>query len=123
MARLIYGIGLNFGNSRNGYYSVSADKKLIKENVINILMTRPGERIHLPNYGVGVDAYLFEPNDSILESLLRNKIIDQVNKWEPGVTILNVEFTRNENELNIRLTVQMVDFGNSVEQINYSIRG
>ena len=31
-----------------------------KANLINLLLTEPGERINLPNYGVGIKKLLFE---------------------------------------------------------------
>ena len=123
MARQYYGIGLLFGKQRNGYFSASADKKLIKESVISILMTRPGERIHLPTYGVGLDSYVFEPNDTILEDILRTRITEQVETWEPGVTVEDIEFRQDENTLNIRLTIQLNDFGGELDRVEYSITG
>jgi phage baseplate assembly protein W len=123
MPRLFYGVGLNFGKARNGYFSVSSDKKLIKESLTSILLTKPGERLHLPDYGVGLELYVFEQNDEVLEDILRTKIIDQVTKWEPGVDIVDISFRRDDNNLIIRLTVQMKDFGGVIENIEYSVSG
>jgi phage baseplate assembly protein W len=123
MARKFYGIGLNFGKQRNGYFSVSSDKKLIKESITSIMMTRPAERIHLPDYGVGLDRYLFEPNDDIMGSVLRNRIIEQIEKWESGVTVENVEMLRDENTLTVRLTIKFNDFENELYRTEYSVGG
>ena len=35
-------------------------------NYINLLLTRPGERYMQPNFGIGIQLYLFEPNTDIL---------------------------------------------------------
>ena len=123
MSRQFFGIGLNFGKQRNGYFSSSADKKLIKESVMTILMTRPGERVHYPDFGVGMDLYVFDQNDEVLEDTLKTRIFSQVAKWEPGVSIENVEFRREENSLNIRLTMRLKDFGGELDRVEYSITG
>jgi len=49
----------------------------IKANLLNLLLTYPGERVNLPNYGVGLKNLLFEQNID-LESL-KETIQNQIN--------------------------------------------
>ena len=37
-------------------------KEQIKTNLINVLLTEPGERVNEPDFGVGLKKLLFEPN-------------------------------------------------------------
>jgi phage baseplate assembly protein W len=112
-----YGIGLNFGKGQNGYFSISADKRLVKENIKQILLTNPGERIHLPDFGVGLNRYLFEMNDEQLSSVIRQKIIEQVSRYEPLAEIMDIQFKRQDNLMQIRLIYRMKDIASAPEQL------
>jgi len=104
-----YGIGLNFGKSINGYFSTSADKKLVKENMKQILLTNPGERIMNPDFGVGLRRYLFELNDAQLAHTIQQKIIEQVAKYEPLADIIDMQFKQVDNEMRIRIVYRVKD--------------
>jgi len=123
MARRYYGIGANMGASRKGFFTPVADKNLIRDSIYAIMMTKPGERVNLPEFGVGLELYVFEPNDEILEEILKSKIIEQVNRWEPGVDIMDIIFEHQEETLRIQLVVRLRDFGGDVEKLDYSLSG
>jgi phage baseplate assembly protein W len=106
-----YGIGLNFGKSINGFFSTSADKKLVLENMKAILLTNPGERVHMPEFGVGLRRFLFELNDAQLAAVIREKIIQQINKYEPLADIMDIQFKQVDNQINIRIFYRLKDVG------------
>ena len=116
-----FGIGFNFGKSINGYFSTSADKKLVKENMKQILLTNPGERIMLPDFGVGLRRYLFEMNDEQLSTVIREKIVQQVAKYEPLANIIDIQFTQQDNEMRIRITYRLKDVTYEQAVLEFSI--
>ena len=116
-----YGIGVDMSAGRKGFFTPVADKKLIRDSIYAILMTKPGERVHLPDFGVGLELYVFEPNDDILEEILRSKIIEQISRWEPGVDVEDILFDKDESTLNIQIVVRLRDFGGDIEKLNYSL--
>ena len=59
-------------NAEAVFYSSYTTKEQVKSNLLNVLLTEPGERILKPNFGVGLRNYLFE-NTSNIESL-QNRI-------------------------------------------------
>ena len=72
-------IGIRFPfNAEGVFYSTYTTKEQAKNNLINILLTEPGERIFLPNFGVGLRQLLFENaitfSSSRLTSELTNKL-------------------------------------------------
>ena len=67
-----------------------------KANLINLLLTEPGERINLPNYGVGIKKLLFEQKINI--DILKEKIQNQTAFYIPNITVLNVETSLSEEE-------------------------
>ena len=60
-----------------------------KANLINLLLTHPGERINLPNFGVGVKNLLFEQQVDL--ELLNEKIKAQANRHIPQIEITDVQ--------------------------------
>tara|TARA_Y100001937_G_C7113404_1_gene328929 strand:- start:67 stop:483 length:417 start_codon:yes stop_codon:yes gene_type:complete len=69
-------------------------KDNIKQNLKMLLYTAPGERIMVPEYGVGLRNFLFEqsPEDDIKEA-----IFEQVAIYVPQVEILSLEVSRAED--------------------------
>ena len=116
-----YGVGFNFGKSINGYFSTSADKKLVKENMKQILLTNPGERIMLPDFGVGLRRYLFEMNDEQLATVIREKIVQQIAKYEPLADIIDIQFKQQDNEMRIRITYRIKDMTYEQAILEFSI--
>jgi len=64
---------------------------VVKQNFKNLVLTSPGERIMIPEFGVGIRNYLFEVNDEMTYSAIRSKITSQVAKYMPFITIQNID--------------------------------
>ena len=109
MARKIYGIGLNLGRGTKGFLSTVADKKLIIDDFTALLFTSPGERINNPDFGVGLERFLFEPNDAVITDIIRKAIISQASKYLPIVNIVSVNFLQNDNVLRIKVVFTIKD--------------
>ena len=69
---------------------------LVEQNLKNLILTIPGERIMDPLFGVGLPQFLFEQNTPVVYAEIRSKIVRQVNKYMPFVRIDNVEFSSAE---------------------------
>jgi phage baseplate assembly protein W len=63
----------------------------IKADLLQLLLTNPGERVMLPEYGTPLRRLVFEPNDRGLANKARNMIIDSINKWEPRIAVQQIE--------------------------------
>ncbi len=62
----------------------------IRQSIWIILSTSPGERIMRPTFGSGLQALLFQINDSGLASAAANAVKTALIKWEPRITLLDV---------------------------------
>jgi|MDSX01.1.fsa_nt_gb hypothetical protein len=67
-------------------------KEQVKSNLINLMLTSPGERLMNPNFGIGIRDLIFE--NVIDQESLRNRIIDSALEYIPEVEILNVNVQR-----------------------------
>ena len=88
------------------YYLVSTTPELVEQNLKNLVLTSPGERIMDPNFGVGISRFLFENRTPSTMTAIRSRILSQVKKYMPFVSITSVDFSidpENENYLGIAI--------------------
>lgn len=62
-----------------------------------LLATRPGELLGHPDYGVGLQAFLHEPNTLATRARIRERIAEAVARHEPRVLLEAVE-VRDETD-------------------------
>jgi uncharacterized protein len=56
-----------------------------------LLMTTPGERIMLPDYGCNMDELIFEALDTTTKTLIADKIESAILYYEPRIDLLRVK--------------------------------
>ena len=84
------------------------NKQFVAFQLKNVLFTNPGERISIPNFGVGIRRYLFEMNGDSAASIIRSRIIQQVNSYIPGILLNNVNvFNVDENSISIQISYKL----------------
>lgn len=62
----------------------------VRSDLLVLLLTNPGERVMLPDFGTPLRSLLFEPNDPTIEIQAREMIIQSIAQWEPRITIKNI---------------------------------
>ena len=60
-----------------------------KANLINLLLTHPGERVNLPKFGIGVKNLLFEQQVNL--ELIKEKITTQTSRHIPQIEVIDVK--------------------------------
>jgi len=63
----------------------------IKSDMLVLLLTNPGERVMLPDFGTPLRKLIFEPNDAALRLQAKNMIINSIKRWEPRISVTNIE--------------------------------
>jgi len=76
----------------DGYRLTKTPREVIKQNFKNLVLTSPGERIMLPEFGVGLRRYLFEPQNTVVMRDIRGRIQDQVSQYMPYIKVNEVRF-------------------------------
>jgi len=70
-------IGVAFPlDDENMFTGTLTTKEQAKANLLNVLLTYPGERINMPNFGVGLKKLLFETKIDIFGFLLDFPILN-----------------------------------------------
>jgi phage baseplate assembly protein W len=75
----------------DGRWAWSEGEINIREAIQVIVMTEPGERLQLPDFGGGLGALLFEPNTTATCHAAGERIRAAVSDWEPRVTVSSVD--------------------------------
>ena len=65
----------------------------VKQNFKILILTAPGERMMIPDFGVGMRHFLFEPISQSMPKI-RQRINSQVSKYMPFVKINAVRFNQ-----------------------------
>lgn len=87
MANKFLGVPYPIAKDAKGYFHVQGDLDQIKSDLLILLLTNPGERVMLPDFGTGLRQLVFEPNDVSLASQARQLIIQAIQQWEPRIAI------------------------------------
>ena len=82
----------------NGYALNQNFKEVARQNLKMVILTSPGERIMIPEFGVGIRNYLFENANSSTFNAIRQRIDNQVASYLPYITIRNIEFSSERND-------------------------
>ena len=103
------------------FHSSYTTKEQIKSNLINVLLTEPGERVMEPDFGVGLKLLLFEQN--IDQEGVKSKIQAQVGLYIPEIEVseINVDFVPDDHVLFIQITYKfLLDESLDSIQLNFN---
>ena len=87
-----------FKDSVKGFFlDVSEDtESAIKNDLIHLLLTAKRERYYLPEFGCNLRRFIFEPNDSVTESEIKEELNLVIKSYIPNLTITKL-FVGNED--------------------------
>ena len=84
-------------DSENGFALTQTMLQVVKQNLKNLVLTIPGERMMIPDFGVGIKRFLFEMNNETTRGNIRAAIGTQIQKYMPFIALENVSFmTKDE---------------------------
>lgn len=70
---------------RNGGMAQSQLDDLVRESILIILGTAPGERVMRPYFGCDIHELLFAPNNPNTAGLAAHYVVEALEKWEPRI--------------------------------------
>lgn len=83
-------------NPKTGYMSLISGPKLIKRNITQILKTTPGERFMLPDYGLNLKKYLFEPLTDLIVEDIKLSIVRCIENYASYIQVIDIKlFTQS----------------------------
>jgi hypothetical protein len=93
--------------------ATSMEHEHIRESILQILGTRPGERFMNPEFGSRLHDLVFERNDEVLKGLIRHYVINAIKRWEKRVIVTAVSFDQSpqnldRNSLTVRIAYRVI---------------
>ena len=98
----------------DGFRTIKSFKKLIKQNLKMLILTNKGERVMIPDYGVGINRFLFENYSNSTFAKIETEILEQVSVYMPIVSITELQFLPvrdNPNSIVAKIVYSIPDLG------------
>ena len=77
----------------------------VRDLILAVLLTSPGERVNQPEFGCGLRQLVFAPNSDLLASATEALAAAALNRWlSDWIVVQKLEVTAVESTLNVRLT-------------------
>ena len=79
--------------AQNGAINSVALEEDIRQSILIILGTNRGERVMRPDFGAGLNTFVFEPVNETTKELIRTRVEESLIDWEPRIDVLQVRVT------------------------------
>ncbi|MBN8637089.1 MAG: GPW/gp25 family protein [Anaerolineae bacterium] len=73
-----------------GKLSLVSGEEKIRQSLLLILSTAPGERKMYPEFGCGIHDLVFQPNTEMLHARVQNQVRDALIRYEPRIDVVDV---------------------------------
>lgn len=83
------------GYSAQGGIAMAEDEQAIRQALLLLLSTVPGERVMRPEYGCHIHRLLFAPNDDTTAGLAIHYVRSAIQQWEPRIDIVSLDAGRD----------------------------
>lgn len=95
--------------------AISTDEAAIKNSLINIFSTMPGQKLLNPDFGLNLSQFLFQPVSQTMAFMIGNRILEGLQRYEPRVVVDNVNVFPDEEQSSyeIDLTLKIPKLSNS----------
>jgi phage baseplate assembly protein W len=92
----ILGFGFPLRVNAQGGIAETTGADAIRQAVLTILGTQPGERLMRPDYGCPLRSLVFAPNNAATASLARFYVQNALTRWEPRIVLDEVLVQPNQ---------------------------
>lgn len=75
---------------QQGDIALAGGEDDIRQAILIILGTAPGERVMRPDFGAGLQALVFEPLNTATKALVKHRVEEALLVWEPRIDSLEV---------------------------------
>lgn len=90
----------------NGRIELVEEEASVRQAILLLLSTVPGERVMRPDYGCALERLTFQPNDDTTAGLALHYVRKALDRWEPRIDVLRLDAERGPGDptrLDLRL--------------------
>ena len=84
--------------SPSGGIAMVQEEASVRQAILLLLSTVPGERVMRPDYGCELHRLVFAPNDDTTAGLAIHYVRRALERWEPRIVVLHLDATRGPDE-------------------------
>jgi uncharacterized protein len=92
-------------DARTGGIGTASGAALVRQSILLVLDTEPGERVMRPEFGCGLRRFLMEPNTPATRAAIAREVEASLRQWEPRVDVQAVEVTATDDAATVLVTV------------------
>jgi len=103
----------------------SSRREHVREQIEQVLFTHPGERWFRPEFGIGVRALVFEPNNSALWEVTKKRLLSSLTESLTGEVSpgsLEVNVTGDNEKLLVTIAYTLATINQS-EKLEFAVEG
>lgn len=90
--------------AKNSFFALNQiSKDAFSSDLLFLLLTEKNQRLYQPDYGTNLLKFIFEPNDNLTENDIEQEIKRTVSQYIPSLSINSVNFTKNNNQINVNI--------------------
>ena len=80
----------------------------VRDELMQLVLTSPGERLFLPEFGGGVRKLVFEPADDVLAGVTKARLTQAINRWlGHRVTLEDVKVDHADARLEVEIRYRL----------------
>lgn len=81
-----------------GQIALVSQNAAVRQSILLLLATRPGERVMRPAYGCDIHKLLFAPADDTTCGLAIHYVKQALQRWEPRIDIIRLDAERDPRQ-------------------------
>ena len=98
------GLAFPFRIDDLGQVAASSGDDNIRGKLLQVLLTSPGERVNLPEFGCGLRDLLFDPNNEILAATTEFTVNKALQHWlADDIIVQGVDVSSDQGQLTIEV--------------------
>ncbi|WP_208630263.1 GPW/gp25 family protein [Amycolatopsis kentuckyensis] len=92
----------------DGGFAWRSDAALIRQSILLILDTEPGERVMRAAFGCGLRRYLMAPNNPATRAAIARDVTAALTAWEPRIDLSAVDVTTTTDPAAVLVSISYV---------------
>ncbi len=84
-----------FSLTPSGGIEMVSESASVRQSILLLLSTIPGERVMRPDYGCDIYRLIFSPNDDTTAGLAIHYVRQALERWEPRIQLLRLDAERS----------------------------
>jgi phage baseplate assembly protein W len=91
------GVAFPLRVDRRGGLALSSGDEDVREAIVLILGSAPGDRPMRPEFGCGIHNYIFDSIDAYTLGKIEQEIREALDRWEPRAEVLDVDIDLSQS--------------------------